>query len=174
MAASRRSNLLMLQCSIVSKHAYRCNRSVPFQEAYRLRQSHGPEQVFKPHFRRPDRVRVDRHRQFARVPGSLACHLVQLGDGLAGAQAERARHRMEVSPSGSLTRRFPLAGGARHHEAVSRIIRPSIRTVLTPRAVLRLVLRQTEGLIGSRLRSLGLDRTAPDRSCDWYAVQSGA
>ena len=54
---------------------------------------------------------------------------------------------MEVSPSGSLTRRFPLAGGARHHEAVSRIIRPSIRTALTPRAVLRLVLRQTEGLI---------------------------
>ena len=31
-------------------------------------QSHGSEQVFKPRFRRPDRVRVDCHRQFARVP----------------------------------------------------------------------------------------------------------
>src|SRR3954453_2066047 len=65
-----------------------------FSRSLALIQDYGPEQVFKPRFRRPDSVRVDRHRQFARVPGSLACHLVRLGDGLAKAQAERQRHRM--------------------------------------------------------------------------------
>jgi|SRR6478735_6036858 len=101
MAASRRSNLLMLQCSIVSKKAYRCNRGVPFQEAYRLRQSHGPEQGFKPRFRRPDRARVDGHRQFARVPGSLACHLVQLGR-----WPRQSASGEGASPYGSLTVRL--------------------------------------------------------------------
>src|SRR5688572_16600685 len=41
-------------------------------------QSHGPEQIYKPRIRRADNDRVDCHRQFARVPGSLACHFVQL------------------------------------------------------------------------------------------------
>jgi hypothetical protein len=78
MAASHRSTLRMLQCSIVLKTSSLYTRGVFFHEVYSLCQRHGPEQVFKPRFRRPDRVRVDRHRQFARVPGSLACHLVQL------------------------------------------------------------------------------------------------
>lgn len=40
----------------------------------------------------------------------------------------------------------------------------AIRTALTLRAVFRLALRQTEGLIGSILRLLGLDLTVPDHS----------
>jgi hypothetical protein len=40
----------------------------------------------------------------------------------------------------------------------------AIRTALTLRAVLRLALRQTEGLIGSILRLLGLDLAVPDHS----------
>ena len=40
----------------------------------------------------------------------------------------------------------------------------AITTALTPRAVFRLALRQTEGLIGSVLRLLGLDLPVPDHS----------
>ena len=40
----------------------------------------------------------------------------------------------------------------------------AIRTALTLRAVFRLALRQTEGLIGSILQLLGLDFTVPDHS----------
>ncbi|HZH46690.1 MAG TPA: IS5 family transposase [Roseococcus sp.] len=40
----------------------------------------------------------------------------------------------------------------------------AIVTALTPRAVFRLALRQTEGLIGSILRLLGLDLPVPDHS----------
>ena len=40
----------------------------------------------------------------------------------------------------------------------------AITTALTPRAVFRLPLRQTEGLIGSILQLLGLDLAAPDHS----------
>src|ERR671910_1686673 len=40
----------------------------------------------------------------------------------------------------------------------------AIATALTPRAVFRLALRQTEGLIGSVLRLLGLDLPVPDHS----------
>jgi hypothetical protein len=40
----------------------------------------------------------------------------------------------------------------------------AIRTALTLRAVFRLALRQTEGLIGSILRLLGLDLAVPDHS----------
>ena len=40
----------------------------------------------------------------------------------------------------------------------------AIATALTLRAVFRLALRQTEGLIGSVLRLLGLDLPVPDHS----------
>ena len=40
----------------------------------------------------------------------------------------------------------------------------AITTALTVRAVFRLALRQTEGLIGSILRLLGLDLAVPDHS----------
>ena len=40
----------------------------------------------------------------------------------------------------------------------------TITTALTLRAVFRLALRQTEGLIGSILQLLGLDRAVPDHS----------
>jgi hypothetical protein len=40
----------------------------------------------------------------------------------------------------------------------------AIRTALTLRAVFRLALRQTEGLIGSILHLLGLDLAVPDHS----------
>src|SRR6187200_3520916 len=40
----------------------------------------------------------------------------------------------------------------------------AIRTALTLRAVFRLALRQTEGLIGSILQLLGLDLAVPDHS----------
>ena len=40
----------------------------------------------------------------------------------------------------------------------------AITTALTLRAVFRLALRQTEGLIASVLRLLGLDLAAPDHS----------
>ena len=49
-------------------------------------------------------------------------------------------------------------GGQPHYSALA------IRTALTLRAVFRLALRQTEGLIGSILRLLGLDLAVPDHS----------
>ncbi|WP_445504831.1 IS5 family transposase [Microvirga sp. G4-2] len=49
-------------------------------------------------------------------------------------------------------------GGQRHYSALA------IKTALTLRAVFRLALRQTEGLIGSVLQLLGLDLPVPDHS----------
>ena len=49
-------------------------------------------------------------------------------------------------------------GGQPHYSALA------IRTALTLRAVFRLALRQTEGLIGSVLHLLGLDLAVPDHS----------
>ncbi len=49
-------------------------------------------------------------------------------------------------------------GGQPHYSALA------ITTALTLRAVFRLALRQTEGLIGSILRLLGLDLAVPDHS----------
>jgi hypothetical protein len=49
-------------------------------------------------------------------------------------------------------------GGQPHYSALA------IRTALTLRTVFRLALRQTEGLIGSILRLLGLDLAVPDHS----------
>ena len=49
-------------------------------------------------------------------------------------------------------------GGQPHYSALA------ITTALTLRAVFRLALRQTEGLIGSILRRLGLDLAVPDHS----------
>jgi hypothetical protein len=49
-------------------------------------------------------------------------------------------------------------GGQPHYSALA------IRTALTLRAVFRLALRQTEGLIGSLLQLLGLDLAVPDHS----------
>jgi hypothetical protein len=49
-------------------------------------------------------------------------------------------------------------GGQPHYSALA------ILTALTLRAVFRLALRQTEGLIGSILRLLGLDLTVPDHT----------
>ena len=49
-------------------------------------------------------------------------------------------------------------GGQPHYSALA------IRTALTLRAVFRLALRQTEGLIGSILSLLGLDLAVPDHS----------
>jgi hypothetical protein len=49
-------------------------------------------------------------------------------------------------------------GGQAHYSALA------IRTALTLRAVFRLALRQTEGLIGSVLKLLGLDLAVPDHS----------
>jgi hypothetical protein len=51
-----------------------------------------------------------------------------------------------------------IRGGQSHDSAVA------IRTALTLQAVFRLALRQTEGLIGSILRLLGLDLAVPDHS----------
>jgi len=49
-------------------------------------------------------------------------------------------------------------GGQPHYSALA------IATGLTLRAVFRLALRQTEGLIGSIIRLLGLDLATPDHS----------
>src|SRR5918992_5167136 len=49
-------------------------------------------------------------------------------------------------------------GGQAHYSALA------IRTALTLRAVFRLALRQTEGLIGSILKLLRLDLAVPDHS----------
>ena len=49
-------------------------------------------------------------------------------------------------------------GGQPHYSALA------ITTGLTSRAVFRLALRQTEGLIGSVIRLLGLDLATPDHS----------
>jgi hypothetical protein len=49
-------------------------------------------------------------------------------------------------------------GGQAHYSALA------IRTAVTVRAVFRLALRQTEGLIGSILQLLGLDLAVPDHS----------
>jgi hypothetical protein len=52
----------------------------------------------------------------------------------------------------------------RHHIPEQRHRVMAITTALTPRAVFRLALRQTEGLIASILWLLGLDLAAPDHS----------
>jgi hypothetical protein len=52
----------------------------------------------------------------------------------------------------------PTPGGQPHYSALA------IATALTLRAVFRLALRQTEGLIGSILRLLGLDLAVPDHT----------
>ena len=44
------------------------------------------------------------------------------------------------------------------------LLAPAIATALTLRAVFRLALRRTEGLVGSILALLGLDLAVPDRS----------
>src|SRR5256714_9533676 len=49
-------------------------------------------------------------------------------------------------------------GGQPHYSALA------ITTALTLRVVFRLALRQTEGLIGSIIRLLGLDLAIPDHS----------
>ena len=49
-------------------------------------------------------------------------------------------------------------GGQPHYSALA------ITTALTLRAVFRLPLRQTEGLVGSVIRLLGLDLAVPDHS----------
>src|SRR4029450_1935976 len=49
-------------------------------------------------------------------------------------------------------------GGAPHYSALE------ITTALTLKAVFRLALRQTEGLIGSILRLLGFDLSVPDHT----------
>lgn len=49
-------------------------------------------------------------------------------------------------------------GGQPHYSALA------IQTALTLRAVFRLALRQTEGLVGSILQLLGLDLAVPDHS----------
>jgi hypothetical protein len=55
-------------------------------------------------------------------------------------------------------------GGQRHYSALA------IKTALTLRAVFRLALRQTEGLIGSVPKLLGLDLLVPDHSTlSWRA-----
>ena len=51
-----------------------------------------------------------------------------------------------------------IRGGQPHYSALA------IQTALTLRAVFRLALRQTEGLIGSVLQLLGLDLAVPDHS----------
>jgi hypothetical protein len=51
-----------------------------------------------------------------------------------------------------------IGGGQPHYSALA------IQTALTLRAVFRLALRQTEGLIGSVLQLLGLDLAVPDHS----------
>src|SRR3954469_20265086 len=72
---------------------------------------------------------------------------------------------------GSLTVRFTDAAVAawRAEPRTSRGGQPwysplAIPTALTLRAVVRLALRQTEGLIGSILRLLGLDLAVPDHT----------
>jgi hypothetical protein len=54
--------------------------------------------------------------------------------------------------------RRTTAGGQPHYSALA------ITTALTLRTVFRLALRQTEGLIGSIIRLLGLDLAVPDHS----------
>ena len=48
----------------------------------------------------------------------------------------------------------------------------AIATALTLRAVFRLALRQTEGLIGSVIRLLGLDLPVPDHSTRYYVASA--
>jgi IS5 family transposase len=57
-----------------------------------------------------------------------------------------------------LAGRATTRGGQPHYSALA------IATALTLRAVFRLALRQTEGLIGSIIRLLGLDLAIPDHS----------
>src|ERR687886_774860 len=57
-------------------------------------------------------------------------------------------------------------GGQAHYSALA------ITTALTLRAVFRLALRQTEGLIGSIIRLLGLDLAVPDHSTLSHRAES--
>ena len=71
-------------------------------------------------------------------------------------EPDRLVHRAAIAAWGAERRTTP--GGQPHYSALA------ITTALTLRAVFRLALRQTEGLIGSILRLLGLDLAAPDHS----------
>ena len=58
-----------------------------------------------------------------------------------------------------------LAGRTSHDtRRAAALLALAIMTALTLRAVFRLALRQTEGLIGSIVRLLGLDLAIPDHS----------
>src|SRR3712207_1394588 len=82
-----------------------------------------------------------------------------------------AEYDAALRARGSLTRWFSDAAiaGWRAAPRTTRGGQPSysdlaIATALTLRAVFRLTLRQTEGLIGSILHLLGLDLAVPDHS----------
>src|SRR3954464_5429609 len=64
---------------------------------------------------------------------------------------------MKRSQPGGLSRAPPAAGQPWYSEL-------AILTALTLRAVFRVALRQTEGLIGSLMRLLGLDLPIPDHT----------
>ena len=103
---------------------------------------------FKAHAARRHRIPKQRHRvtnwaeydEALRQRGSLTVWFTE--EAIAAWQAEPRTTR----------------GGQPHYSALA------IRTALTLRAVFRLALRQTEGLIGSILQLLGLDLAVPDHS----------
>src|ERR687893_1363160 len=103
---------------------------------------------FKAHAARRHHIPKQRHRvtnwaeydAALRQRGSLTIWFTE--EAIAAWQAEPRRTR----------------GGQPHYSALA------IRTALTLRAVFRLALRQTEGLIGSIMRLLGLELPVPDHT----------
>jgi hypothetical protein len=80
--------------------------------------------------------------------------------------ADDATLRQRGRPSGSARRRSRpgVPSGAARPAASRATSALAIATALTLRAVFRLALRQTEGLIGSIIHLLGLDLAEPDHS----------
>src|SRR5712671_431279 len=72
--------------------------------------------------------------------------------------SEPIRARVRIAPGLRYAEPRTTRGGQPHYSALA------ITTALTLRAVFRLALRQTEGLIGSVIRLLALDLAIPDHS----------
>jgi hypothetical protein len=78
---------------------------------------------------------------------------------------KRACAGVAIRRCGSVKRRLPPGAPRRGGTGASRGYSPlAILTALTLRAVFHFALRQTEGLIGSLIRLLGLDLPVPEHT----------
>ncbi len=104
------------------------------------------------------------------LPGLAALGAIGGASGVPDPTDTRARaHHDEADLSADGPRQpatgfIPGGSDKFGEELIPRFSALAIATALTLRAVFRLALRQTEGLIGSILRLLGVDLAVPDHS----------